>query len=191
MTRMFSLRADSCCCCLSFSSDSFSPVMSLAEVATAKWKHKGNASEEMSNRSASLPPRRELQGGGCTYNIDRHILSPGLGRKPHAVSTWTQAVWRGKIKEIKSFLSELYLGLQQWHTPRAQLLSRQGLHVRFAEANLQGKKDKQVWSNLDMMLSARVNINARPVQLLTFLGRGSSLVIVSLKVKRNKTMANH
>lgn len=30
MTRMFSLLADSCCCCFSFSSDSFRPVRSLA-----------------------------------------------------------------------------------------------------------------------------------------------------------------
>lgn len=36
MTRMFSLRADSCCCCLSFSSDSFSPDMSLAEAVMSR-----------------------------------------------------------------------------------------------------------------------------------------------------------
>ena len=36
MTRMFSLRADSCCCCFSFSSESFSPGTSLAEAVYDK-----------------------------------------------------------------------------------------------------------------------------------------------------------
>lgn len=51
MTRMFSLRADSCCCCLSFSSDSFSPVTSLAK--TVKRGRKESASEEISLSQAA------------------------------------------------------------------------------------------------------------------------------------------
>lgn len=51
MTRMFSLRADSCCCCLSFSSDSFSPVTSLAK--TVKRGRKERASEEISLSQAA------------------------------------------------------------------------------------------------------------------------------------------
>jgi len=46
ITKMFSLRADSCCCCFSFSSDSFSPGTSLAK--TAKRGRREKASGETS-----------------------------------------------------------------------------------------------------------------------------------------------
>lgn len=80
----------------------------------------------------------------CTYNIDQHILPPGLGHKLHAVSTWRGAGHRERLEagpqQIEFLLIELYLQLQRWHLPCTQLFSRQGLHVRFTEANLRGEK---------------------------------------------------
>lgn len=130
-----------------------------------------------------------LNCGRCTYNIDRHILSPGLGCRPHAVSTWKEAGLRGRIRD------QIF---SRWTSSRAAamihtscitpLWTGSSCLIRWGEPT---RQENQVGSNLDTMLLTNVNIKARPVHTLTFLGRGSSLVIVSLKAKRNKTMANH
>lgn len=97
MTKMFSLRADSCCCCLSFSSDSFRPVTSLAKPM--KRGRKANASKEIpiaqltvagkdaGNRNHALL-HLYLCSSKCTYSITLHILPPGPGCTLHAVSTY-------------------------------------------------------------------------------------------------------
>lgn len=144
MTRMFSLRADSCCCCLSFSSDSFSPVMSLAETVE-EWKERQCIREDTHfNISLHQFNCKKKKKYRCTYNINQHILSPGLGHKLHAVSTWRGAMHRERLEagpqQIEFLLTELYVQPQRWHLPCTQLFSGQGLHVRFTEANLRGEK---------------------------------------------------
>ena len=66
MTKMFSLRADSCCCCLSFSSDSFRPVTSLAKT----WK-RGRESKRVKRESHSPRNGQIRRCGGITRH-QRH-----------------------------------------------------------------------------------------------------------------------
>lgn len=88
-------------------------------------------------------------------------------------------IWKASICILLKLIAQ-----QNGYTPCTQLLSSQGLHVRFTKANLQAHK-REIKSYKETMSAERDSIIRLDCDNeLTFFGRGSSLVIlISVKDK--------
>ena len=187
MTRMFSLRADSCCCCFSFSSDSFRPVTSFAGTDSERC----NKTFTFSCSSDIQPPshykilffllhritiatttermtwHKSPVGDSMltsfqidillntvdsvlkctshsvrTYSWGQHILLRGPGHKSHVASTCGEKTHTMNTLSWQTDTASwtlMSLSVQNNSLPHTQLLSCQGFHVRFIEANLERK----------------------------------------------------
>lgn len=85
ITRMFSLRADSCCCCFSFSSDSLRPVTSLAmDIICNQYTAHGNSERNLKRSIALLKPvTHQVMNSPLCMNVckanDQHLLTIQIG----------------------------------------------------------------------------------------------------------------
>lgn len=152
MTKMFSLRADSCCCCFSFSSDSFSPVTSFARMDEKKCPGiRRKILSKAVTHSPLHPPHgfhiilvmfKQEHKASFTYNLDLHILPPGPGHTLHVVSTYGERnicmhYWVNPNFPTTFPPFQMWICWPTWHT--TPLLSGSSCQIHWGEPESKAK----------------------------------------------------